>query len=98
MILCRADLGRIGRSLDLGVRVGERRYVLEHLLGQDPVRTLAALGKEAGAWREYHGREAGRLGTTAAFWSARSVATEALLLALAEAGQSALEMTAEIST
>jgi hypothetical protein len=98
MILCRADLGRIGRSLDLGVRVGERRYVLEHLLGQDAVRTLAALGQEARVWRDYHGRQEGRLGETAAFWSGRSAATEGLLVALAEAGETALRMTAEATT
>lgn len=49
-ILTRDDLAALAHRCDLGRRIGERRYVLENLLGQDgqPVlRALAHLAEEA---------------------------------------------------
>ncbi len=98
MILARADLVRMARSLELGVRIGERRYILEHLLGQDPARTLKALAGEAEAWGEHHARWAPQLGSAGSFWVGRAASTAALLsdLAdLAEVGDEALGLVAE---
>lgn len=95
MILARADLVRIARSLELGVRIGERRYILEHLVGQDPVRTLEALAGEAEAWGTHHARWAARLGSSGVFWVGRAANTAALLSDLAEVGDEALGLVAE---
>jgi len=47
MILTRADLVRAGRDLGLGLRQGERRFVLDSLLCQDAPAVLVWLGAEA---------------------------------------------------
>lgn len=47
VVLTRADLGRIGRDLGLGLRQGERRFVLRSLLAQDAPAVLDRLGREA---------------------------------------------------
>lgn len=95
MILARADLVRMARSLELGVRIGERRYILEHLLGQDPARTLAALADEAEAWGTHHARLAPQLGSTGTFWVERAASTAVLLSDLAEVGEATLGSVAE---
>lgn len=48
LVLVRDDLARAASDLGLGARVAERRYVLRHLLGQDPAGTLRWLEAEAG--------------------------------------------------
>ena len=48
-ILTRDDLAAIARACDLGRRIGERRYVLENLLGQDGQPVLGALADFAEA-------------------------------------------------
>jgi TorA maturation chaperone TorD len=50
MILVRGDLARAARDLGCGMRIGERRFVLRALLGQDPAGTLAWLAAEADRW------------------------------------------------
>lgn len=47
MILARHDLARASRELGLGVRLGERAYVLKALLAQDAPGTLRWLAVEA---------------------------------------------------
>lgn len=84
MILTRSDLVRMARGLDLGVRLGERRYILEHLLGQDAAGTLAALAAEAGRAAERHEERLDLLGKTGSFWVERARRTEGLLGELAE--------------
>ena len=68
MILVRADLIRAAGDLDVPVRIGERRAVLETLLSQEPVGTLRWLEREAlltasrhRAWHEW-------VGPVANFW------------------------------
>jgi TorA maturation chaperone TorD len=56
MILVRADLSRAARSLGLGARIAERRFVLRSLLGQDARATLRWLEEEAAAWADEHRR------------------------------------------
>jgi len=98
MILARADLARMGHALELGVRMGERRYVMEHLLGQEPVGTLEALAAEAEAWRERHGSREEVLGACGAFWVERARVASVLLRELAQAGEHALGQAAEVAT
>ena len=94
VILTRADLARIAGDLDLGLRAGERRYALEHLLGQEPVSVLQALGEEARRQGETHATRASWLGVVADFFARRANDTAALLAALAEEGSVHLETAA----
>jgi TorA maturation chaperone TorD len=82
LILARADLARAARELDLGLRIGERAYLLRALLGQDATGTLAFLAVEA---RRQHDHVPGD-DRTGAFWRARLTATAALLDELATTG------------
>jgi hypothetical protein len=81
LILARADLVRAARELDLGLRIGERAYMLRALLGQDAPATLRFLAGEA---RRQHAHVAGD-DLTATFWRDRLTATADLLDALAAA-------------
>ena len=84
MVLTREDLRRA--SLELGVpgRIGERRYVLEQLLGQDTAGVLRWLADHAvtttgEAWTPWRAL----LPSTAAWWTQRAAATAVLLEDLA---------------
>ncbi len=79
MILARADLARMAGTLDLGLRAGERRYALEHLLAQDAPRTLEALAREARRQGGLHSDRVPWLGATASFHERRAVAAADLL-------------------
>jgi hypothetical protein len=83
MILTRADLSALATRLELGLRVGERRYILEHLLAQDAGPVLGDLAIRAAKAAEGHGVLAGALGVVARFWEDRAVATAGLLSELA---------------
>jgi hypothetical protein len=83
MILVRDDLARCAHETGLGLRQGERRWVLAALLGQDASAVLAWLGGEARrqsdlleAWRPV-------LGPVADFWRLRARASARLLDELA---------------
>lgn len=78
IILVRSDLARAARGLGLGLRAGERRFVLESLLSQEPRATLAWLAGEAEAWEGRHARETW-LGAVSQFWRERAGAAAALL-------------------
>ena len=70
IILVRSDLLAAARELALGLRIAERRYALEALLGQDAAATLRWLSRFAA-------RRAGR--HTSTFWAGRASACAALL-------------------
>jgi hypothetical protein len=74
MVLVRDDLVAAGRELGLGLRIAERRYVLEALFAQDAPRTLRWLSGYASGW-------AGRYEDD--FWSGRAAAAAALIDAAA---------------
>ena len=74
-VLVRSDLLAAGRELGLGLRVAERRYVLEALLAQDGAATLRWLAGFAGRAAETHRTE---------FWRERAAAAAALLAQAAE--------------
>ncbi|HZO49793.1 MAG TPA: molecular chaperone TorD family protein [Gaiellaceae bacterium] len=79
VVLVRDDLVAAARELGLGLRVAERRYVLEALLAQDARATLDWLAAQARRWAARH--EPG-------FWSGRAAAAAILL---AEAARGAAE-------
>lgn len=81
IVLARADLARAAHELDLGLRIGERAYMLRALLGQAPGATLQFLADEAA--RQGGARRGEDLVT--AFWQQRAEATARLLTGLAAA-------------
>lgn len=84
MVLSIHDLARCGRELDVPVRIGERRYVLEHLLGQDTAGTLRWLADHATTTTDAALQDwAAPLPRATAWWRARAAATAQLLEALA---------------
>ncbi|MEQ9400378.1 MAG: molecular chaperone TorD family protein [Longimicrobiales bacterium] len=88
-LLTRADLARLAADLDLGLRAGERRYVLDHLLGQEPVPVLGALAGHARAAAGSHAGDPWAPPAVVAFWSERSRTAADLLDALAHDGAAA---------
>lgn len=74
-ILVRDDLVAAARELGLGVRIAERRYVLEALLAQDPEATLRWLSSYAAGWSARH---------ESTFWSGRAAAAASLLSEVAQ--------------
>lgn len=82
-IVTRADLAGISSALDVGLRAGERRYALEHLLAQDAAGVLRALADEARRQGALHEGRRAWLGATARFHAARAAETAELLCALA---------------
>lgn len=85
LVIVRSDLQRAAVDLGLGLRVGERRWVLESLLGQDPEATLSWLAGEARRWSGLHRRWLPITGDVARFWIDRAEVAESLVVeALAE--------------
>ncbi|HKV45226.1 MAG TPA: molecular chaperone TorD family protein [bacterium] len=82
MLLVRADLARAAREVRLGLRMGERRFILRSLLAQDPERTLGWLAGEARAWQARHLANEPRTGAVARFWAGRAGAAASLVEAL----------------
>jgi TorA maturation chaperone TorD len=78
MVVTRADLAGMARALDLGLRAGERRYALEHLLAQDAERTLKAFAIEARRQGDAHGQRVSWLGESAMYMMRRAELTAAL--------------------
>lgn len=83
IILTRTDLVRAGGELGLGVRVGERRYTLKALLGQDPSAVLGWLSREAMRQSEAYDALAWVPDTITRFWRERARQTAELLEELA---------------
>jgi hypothetical protein len=75
-VLTRDDLVAAARELALGVRVAERRFVLEALLAQDASGTLRWLARYARGWAARHASE---------FWTGRAAGAAALLTEAAQA-------------
>jgi TorA maturation chaperone TorD len=85
-VVTRADLARIARESGLGLRAGERRYALEHLLAQAAPATLEALADEVGRQARAHGARTDWLGDTARFLERRALDASRLLGELAREG------------
>jgi hypothetical protein len=85
IILVRADLHRAARDLELGVRLGERRFILEALMAQETGATLGWLEGECDLWIDRHRQAAPSTGAIADFWINRAKTTKHhLALARAE--------------
>ena len=74
VIITRRDLAAAARSLGLGLRLGERRFVLSALAAQDPAALCQWLSAHARTWTEQHRSLVPSLGATARFWQDRSAA------------------------
>ncbi|HYG09977.1 MAG TPA: molecular chaperone TorD family protein, partial [Pyrinomonadaceae bacterium] len=93
MILVRSDLSRAARTLGLGLRAGERGYVLESLFAQDARGVLAWLAREARDWSERHRLEPDALAGVARAWEAKAAASAQLLEELKAATDAETGMT-----
>ncbi len=82
-VLTRADVATMAARCDLGLRAGERRYALEHLLAQDGRAVLDALASEARRQGDLHEARAPWLGSTATFLAGRAHDSASLLRSLA---------------
>jgi TorA maturation chaperone TorD len=89
LLLTRTDLVRGARGTGVGLRIGERAFVLRSMLSQDPAATLDWLVTEADRWAERHRAAEPVLGDIARAWRARAEATSA---ALARAQRTATEV------
>jgi len=85
-VVARADLATIARSTELGLRAGERRYALEHLLAQSAPPVLDALAVEADRQGDAHAHRAKWLGEPADFMATRCRTSAVLLRELATEG------------
>ncbi len=83
MIITRNDLARAAAALGLGLRLGERRYVLQALASQDPGATFRWLRDEALRWADVHLRYGDELGLVRSFWTGRARAAGDLFDTLA---------------
>lgn len=84
LILTKAALARASAEIGVGLRVGERRFILQSLLDQDPAATLGWLTAESSAWRLALLQLPTALGVMVEFWTTRVAATEARLSELAD--------------
>jgi TorA maturation chaperone TorD len=82
VLLTRSDLARAARELALGLRMGERRFILQALLAQAPAEALAWLADEARRCSRRHRERHPRLGGVAEFWAGRAGTTAARLAEL----------------
>jgi hypothetical protein len=78
IILTRRRLAAGAYEAGLGHRIGERRYALRAMLGQDPRAALAWAAAEAARWRDRHARRAAG-DEVAAWWADRAARTADLL-------------------
>jgi hypothetical protein len=90
IVMTHRDLAGAARSLGLGLRLGERRFVLSALAGQEPAAVCGWLAGHARVWTEHHRRLVPSLGAVAGFWQVRSEAVARQLEAAADAADSAV--------
>jgi Nitrate reductase delta subunit len=84
MIVTRGDLAGAARRFGLGLRMGERAYILKALFSQDARKVLEWFVDTAEAWAGRHGQRSDDLGEISAFWEGRARATASLAMALLE--------------
>jgi Nitrate reductase delta subunit len=86
-ILTHSDLAGLARHNGLGVRHGERRFILRALLEQDPAATLSWLGGHARRWARWHRFRADTVGGPGQmvdrWWAERAARSAAVLGELA---------------
>ena len=80
MIITRADLTGAARKLNLGLRRGERKFVLKSLFAQDAKGVFDWLIAETNTWAQHHqGSHGGMFSEIARAWEQKTEATAALL-------------------
>ncbi|HSG49034.1 MAG TPA: molecular chaperone TorD family protein, partial [Longimicrobiales bacterium] len=79
MILTRRDLARCAETVGLGMRQGERLYILKALLAQDAAATLGWLAAEARDQAARHRADPGWDPIIKTFWEGRAEAAARLL-------------------
>jgi TorA maturation chaperone TorD len=79
VILVRSDLSRAARKIGLGLRLGERKFILKSLFSQDGGGVLDWLAEEADGWIERHRLYRETIGRVAEVWEEKAVATAQLL-------------------
>ncbi len=84
MIVTRGDLAAAARRLGLGLRMGERIYILKALFSQDAGKVLEWFVDAAQGWVRRHEQQGADLGEIATFWERRARATANLAMALLE--------------
>ena len=85
LILTRHRLAAGAGEAGLGHRIGERRYTLRAMFGQDPPATLSWAAGEALRWQHRHARRAAAGDQVAQWWAARAAGTAQHLRARAAA-------------
>jgi TorA maturation chaperone TorD len=83
LVLTRADLGRAARDLALGLRLGERAFVLGALIDQDARATVRWLSHEAQRQARGHSHLAAPLQPLAELWRERAESSARGLMRLA---------------
>jgi len=79
IVLTRADLATLAQALDLGLRMGERRYALEEMLAHDPRGVLAGLADLAATWVRRLEELDHVLAPVVEHWARRAAATASTL-------------------
>lgn len=79
MVLVRSDLSRAAHKLSLGLRMGERKFIIKSLFSQDAAGMLDWLEDEAREWAVRHRAHKEILGDTATAWENKALASAALL-------------------
>jgi TorA maturation chaperone TorD len=81
-ILTRSDISRAANKLELGIRLGERRFALRTLMDQDPNRLIAWLANEARDAAGQYAQHLGWLGAVNDFWIAKASSSSRMLDAM----------------
>jgi TorA maturation chaperone TorD len=79
LIITRADLARCARATGLGLRMGERAFMLRSLIDQDPAATFGWLAAEAAGWHAFHATGRSVPAAAARHWLVRAAATRQAL-------------------
>jgi TorA maturation chaperone TorD len=78
-ILTRADLTRAARQLGVGLRMGERKFILQAMFAQDALGIFDWLMEEAALWQKFHQGNRETLGAIGGAWEHRAEASSSLL-------------------
>ncbi|MDT4896316.1 MAG: hypothetical protein QOH25_1393 [Acidobacteriota bacterium] len=89
-ILTRADLTRAARKLGIGLRMGERKFILKALFAQDALGIFDWLIEETAFWRKCHRQYPETLGAVAKAWGEKTKAAATLLTELKQEAAKAI--------
>ncbi len=91
MIITHTDLVRAAAQTSLGLRRGERRFVLQSLFDQDATASIRWLEGEAGSWARRHQLRSGDAGIVDGFWRDRATTTRRMLQVMRRAIETAID-------